>query len=89
MGINQILSSCLNFTYLTVNNGQNDWSPEDAEGLTAGTRNCLKPKTWEVTKFNVLDDDYDEKDEYSDEEDELQDEELNVDELEFRAARRG
>lgn len=91
MGINQILSSCPNLTSLAVNIDNDEWSPEDAEDLTAEPWNCPKLKTWEVTGFNMLDEDYDEQVEYSDEEDEVDDEELDekvVDELESRAARR-
>lgn len=74
-----------------MNNDQDGWSPKDAEVLTAEPWNCPKLKTWEVTRFNLLGEDYDEEDEYSDGEDDVDDEEMDektMDGLESRVARR-
>lgn len=62
--INVILTGCSNLAVLSVDNEQDEWSPEDAENLLADPWNCPKLKFLEVSGFNVIDEDYDEQDEY-------------------------
>lgn len=68
--INVILTECSNLAVLSVENEQDEWGPEDADILLADPWNCPKLKFLGVSGFNVIDEDYDEQNDYAFDEEE-------------------